>query len=364
MSKKGASVINKSLKDDSLTSLFQQLLGTDKPAPEIVKPKYVTLAQSINMIVRILQSFNNDIFSINYPDMKSQSQGIDVFVSKLQSLELGLDIKTADDENVVDAYLELKNSKEIGELLDTCKNLIQNKSSLDSTKVDVGFVDRLPGLTFYPFSFSSINLKELWVNPATTMQIKKYIITVCKVMYKKTHKVYETVTGADIDVDKFSELIINSIKKVKKMIPRCDQAFSKIEKSVDMLKSNFGGYYKDFIQTQDPTCIMHNFVYDVASQDDVDAKTTFQFRKIIAFYQKRTQGKIKDPRIKKVFDLLGANMKILEGDNVSEIKKMEEVEAKAQADEAKAHDVQSEKVEPQEVPATEEPTLAKNNNLL
>ena len=343
------------MKDDSLTTLFQQLLGADKPSPSVVKPKYDTLTQCIKLVIRVLEAFNNDVFAANYPDQESQSQGIIAFVGKLKALDLDRDIKTCDDGKIVDTYLSIKNSPVVADLLETCKNLIQNKASLDTTDVDVGFVNRLPGLTFYPFSFSSINLKEIWVNPATTLQVKKYIVTVCKIMLKKTHKIYEVVTNPDIDVNQFSELIIESIKKVKKLIPRCDQAFAKIEKSVGLLKNNFGGYYKDFIQTQNPACIMHNFVYDVASQDDVDAKTTFQFRKIISFYQKQTQGKIKDPRIKKVFELLGSNMKILENSNVAEIKKMEAEEKKIQDAEKKKTEDESNPTNPTETSSTTQP---------
>lgn len=316
-----AHTIKQSLGDESLTSLFQQLLGSDRPDAEVVRPKYTRLAILIKSIANIFQSFHDDVFSITYPDMESQSNSIIKFTERLNALKLTVPDK---DDELVDGYVTLKKCEEVSMLLEICKTLIQNKSSIENGESDIGWVNRLPGLTFYPFPFSTINLKSIWVDDRTTTQIKKYIVMVCKVLLKKTHSIYEDITSADIDVSKFSELIMSAIAQVKKQIPRCESAFSKIEDSIGLLNKNFTGYYKDFVQTQNPASIMESFVFDVANNNNVDVKTTFQFRKIIAYYQKKTNGTIKDPRIKKVFDLLSSNLGILENGHADEIKRMEE----------------------------------------
>jgi hypothetical protein len=363
MSKNSAKIVQKTLDDDSLTSLFQQLLGTDKPAPDVIVPKYVKITSNIKLITRLLRSFTNDVFLVNYPELTEQAADIISYCDSLESLDIDLDLKTTTTTEVVDAYMIIKNNKDVGELLNTCKILIENKTNLTSVSIDTGFVNRLPGVTYFPLSFTKMNLKELWSLRQTTEKIKNYIIMVLKVLYKKTHAVYTVLTSPDIDVSKFSALIIDSIAKVKKQIPRCDAAFDRIEKSVDLLNGNFDGYYKDFVQSQDPTVIMQGFVMDVANQDGVDAKTTFQFRKIISFYQKKTQGKIKDPRVKQIFELLGQNMSILEGnESASDIKKYEEEEKKAQAtDDARVHEEElksnhNQDIEPAEPTETVEPT--------
>ena len=336
MPKNGARVVQKSLSDDSLTSMFQQMIGGDKPEPGVAVPKYVTLTKNIKLIVKLLKSFNDSVFSITYPEMDTQSADIISYCDKLEALPISLDLAKTVASDVVDAYILLKTADPVTELLSTCKILIESKTALTSDVVDTGFINRIPGLSYYPMSFTDLNLKEVWIKPQTDDRIRKYIIEVLKVLFKKTHAIYGVITSADVDIEAFSKLIVESITKVKKMIPRCDQAFDRIQKSVDLLKGNFTGYYKDFIQTQDPTVIMHNFVNDVANQDGVDAKTTFQFRKIIAFYKKQTEGKnITDPRVKKIFDILGSNMKILESGNSNEVNRYAKEDEKADADNAK-----------------------------
>jgi hypothetical protein len=126
--------------------------------------------------------------------------------------------------------------------------------------------------------------------------------------------VYRTITSPDVDVAEFSKSIIASITQVKKQIPRCERAFAKIEASVSLLEGNFDGYYKDFVQSQNPSTIIESFVIDVSNTGGADMQTTRQFRKIIDYYRRATQGKIKDPKIKKVFDMLNSNFSAMEGE--------------------------------------------------
>jgi hypothetical protein len=135
-----------------------------------------------------------------------------------------------------------------------------------------------------------------------------------KIVLDISKTVYKTLTSPDVDVKEFSKAIISSISQVKKQIPRCEKAFARIEQSVSLLEGNFDGYYKDFIQSQNPSTIIESFVIDVSQSSGGDAQTTRQFRKIISYYQKATQGKIKDPKIKKVFDMLNANFSAM-GEN-------------------------------------------------
>ncbi len=132
-------------------------------------------------------------------------------------------------------------------------------------------------------------------------------------LFKTTYDIYEIVTSPDIDISKFSDIIIQSIQQAKKMIPRANRAFRKIEDSVELLKNNFQGYYKDFISTKNPTIILENFILDCSKEngDDVDIELARQFKKIVMFYQKKSQGKIKDPRVNQLFDMLNKNFDML-----------------------------------------------------
>jgi len=93
---------------------------------------------------------------------------------------------------------------------------------------------------------------------------------------------------------------------VRKQIPRCDDAFNKIESSIGLLKGNFDRYYKDFVQSGNPGVIIEQFVGDVAKSAEADRKITRQFRQIITFYRKKIQSvNPKDnPQIPKIFGMI------------------------------------------------------------
>ena len=132
-------------------------------------------------------------------------------------------------------------------------------------------------------------------------------------LYKTSYEIYEIITSPDIDISKFSDIIIQSIQQAKKMIPRANRAFRKIEESVALLKNNFQNYYKDFVSTKNPTIILENFILDCSKEygDDVDLELARQFKRIVMFYQKKSQGKIKDPRINQLFEMLNKNFDML-----------------------------------------------------
>ena len=81
---------------------------------------------------------------------------------------------------------------------------------------------------------------------------------------------------------------------------------------MQLLKNNFSGYYKDFVVSKNPGIIIENFVMDVADDSKADTETTYQFRKIINFYKEKMRGRVNDPKIQKIFDLVGQNLDVLE----------------------------------------------------
>jgi hypothetical protein len=147
-------------------------------------------------------------------------------------------------------------------------------------------------------------------------------------LFNTTYDIYQIITSPDIDISEFSDIIVDSIKQARKMIPRANKAFKKIEESVELLKDNFQNYYKDFITTKNPTIIIENFILDVSKDNsgEVDIELARQFKKIVMFYQKKSQGKIKDPRVNQLFEMLNKNFEIL---NVKE-KDIQDTESDAE----------------------------------
>jgi hypothetical protein len=291
--------------------MFNQMLGAGDIDPVIVKPKYNVIRQRVKSTIKILSACADDVFSKF--EQEEECKDIKKYIKDLESIEFKEDFESK--EELGKAYLSIKGNHVIKTMIITCKNLITYKDKLSSgDDFDDSFISRIPGFDFCPFPFSQYNIKRMWSSSNIDDRIKKYTFTVLRLILSNCKDVYEILTSPDVDVKEFSKVIIASISDVKKAIPRCEQAFSKIEESVSLLEGNFNGYYKDFIQSQNPSTIIESFVIDVSNTGNTDIQTTRQFRKIIDYYRKATQGKIKDPKIKKVFDMLNSNFNTMESE--------------------------------------------------
>lgn len=299
----------KQIKNEGITQMFNQMLGVDGVNPDIVVPKYKSISVKIKAAIKLLKFSVEDTFS-KFGDQKVGSEQILAYCKTLSEIKF-LDIRDNSEENrkeMANHYVKLKSNNDIRFLILTCKNLITYKKFLNDSEDNGSFILREPGFNFSPFSFSELNIKAIWQNTNITPKIKKYILTVMRIILNNCLVIYKTLTSPDVDVSEFSEIIVQSIAAIKKQIPRCEKAFSQIEKSIDLLENNFDGYYKDFIQSQNASTIIESFVIDVSESTKADTQTTRQFRKIINFYREKTQGKIKDPKLKAVFDALNSNI--------------------------------------------------------
>jgi hypothetical protein len=111
------------------------------------------------------------------------------------------------------------------------------------------------------------------------------------------------IYSPDVDIVQFSELLISTISKLRKQIPRCDRAFDVIENSVNMLRTNFKDYFRMSVESENPATILESFIIDVASSQKANPSVVMQFRKITAF-MKKNAGNNKDPRVQKLFKML------------------------------------------------------------
>ena len=140
---------------------------------------------------------------------------------------------------------------------------------------------------------------------------QKYILNILSHTYKIGLDIYQVITSPDIDIKKFSRVLINNIEKMKKQIPRCNKAFDIIANSVHLLENNFDGYYKNSVEAENPSIIVENFIVDVSVSQNATASTTAQFRKIIMFMKKQSAGN-KDPRVAKLFKILNSQFSIMQ----------------------------------------------------
>jgi uncharacterized protein YfbU (UPF0304 family) len=310
--------------------IFQQLAGDpSKLDPEIVQDKYNRLHESLSRCNKLMRKFKVAIL-----DRLVTKIGHDVYFDQevanlvrfLDNAEAYLDEKITP-ENMIPIYQAMKESFVVEEYLKVCKALRQGDSCLkDRTNLQDSFIRKAIGDELVLFDFCKINFKHLFShileeNLSSREEVagsKTYILLTLNMLYITTQDIYNLVSSPDVDIDKLSEIIIQAIKAARKQIPRCDKAFRMIEESVDMLKSGMNGYYKNFVATGNPTVIFENFINDLSGDLHIDTKTMGQFKRIIFFFRKKSEGmpKQNSEQLNGVFSMLDKIMSQIDKDDM------------------------------------------------
>jgi len=307
-------MIKQNVDQQGLSDIFNQLLGDENSLDiQIIKDKYLRLKTDINRIYKLLESFHNTIYN------KVLKDQLNVEMYKKNINGFILDCKSTfpdeiDDSNLIRFYLQLKEHKVIKDCIHICKNLIIYKKYIENNdNLSDNFIKSSKTHELVIFPFCNFDIKFIYTIVKIDDSIKKYLLIFMNMLFNTSYDIYQIITSPDIDISNFSDIIVDSIKQAKKMIPRANKAFRKIEESVELLKDNFQNYYKDFITTKNPTIIIENFILDVSKENsgEVDIELARQFKKIVMFYQKKSQGKIKDPRVNQLFEMLNKNFDML-----------------------------------------------------
>lgn len=358
MKKVKVSVAQKTMKDPELIDMFNKMVGASEPDPHVIMPKYDKVLSLTGEVLDVLNSLvaRSPLVGMLKFHFDKGVKDIEEFIkmgrAQIESMRLPKNdrVLTGDELNELNAnpqklmeylasmnaaykiqglgekYKNLKDCRVVQEMVMTARRLKNaltvEKERSRSEKNDLedkdhlsnNFITKAEGDFLPLFPFSCLDFKQLYYTEKMTPEFDKYLLYVLHIIRKKVLDIVQVITSPDIDVDKFSEILVRSIKELKKHIPRCQDAFKKIEESVTMLKDNFNGYYHDFVTSQNPGIIIENFVGDVAkaSANEANYAVTHQFKQIIAFYQKQMQGKVSDPRVKKMMSLVNQNLDILE----------------------------------------------------
>lgn len=307
-------MIKQNIDHQGMSEMFNQLLGDEKSLDiNIIKDKYLRLKTNIERISKLLESFHNTIYNKilkDQNDVEIYKKNIQGFITDSKQLFP----ENIEDENIIKFYKSIKENKIIKDCIHICKNLIIYKKYIENNdNLSDNFIKSSKTHELKIFSFCNFDIKYIYTISKVDESIKKYILIFLNMLYNTTFDIYQIITSPDIDISKFSDIIVQSIQQARKMIPRANKAFKKIEESVELLKNNFQNYYKDFITTKNPTIIIENFILDVSKENsgEIDLDLARQFKKIVMFYQKKSQGKIKDPRINQLFEMLNKNFEML-----------------------------------------------------
>jgi len=334
---------------DQMMSMFNQMLGTERPEYSVVKPKLERLCKILNSVQSLLSKFIQSDIRKGFPEHNKHFDEINSFVELISKIVVDYGLPAPPDmadvegwkavmNKTVDNYLAVKDCQVIKKLIVLCRELkkqkkyIGNREKLSkefivtSVDPDVFMLDPICHLPF----------KEIFIGEKIKRMknAEQYILLLLCMLFEKTHDIYKTITSPDVDVDKFVDIVTTSIDQVKKQVPSCDAAFNKIKNATSMLKDNFDVYYKDFITNQNPTSIMEDFVADVSRTVSGDAKMISQFNKIINFYKSKSQQQMQhNPQLKKVFDVVGNQLKALE--SMTDDKPKKKKNNKTEAEEVK-----------------------------
>lgn len=317
-------VVKQNIDQDGMSEMFNQLLGDERSLDiNIIKDKYMKLKTNIERLYKLLESFKKTIYMkvlVNIPNIDIYIKNINGFIDDAKSVFP----ENIEDKDLIRFYLMCKEHKVVKDSIHICKNLIIYKKYIENNEdLSDNFIRSSKNREIKIFPNCDFDIKYLYSFSKIDDSIKKYILIFLNMIYNTTYDIYQVITSPDVDISKFSEIIISSISQAKKMVPRAGKAFKKIEESVDLLQSNFGNYYKDFISTKNPSIIIENFILDCGKEqgENVDTDLLRQFQKIAMFYKKKSAGKIKDPRINQIFEMLDKNFAMLdvkEGDHVSD----------------------------------------------
>lgn len=332
-------MIGATMNDKSLNEQFAQMLGGgDIVDMNIIYPKYRDLYISCKNILNAFAHFHRDMIG-GHAEIKKSEYYVEMgeFVKSLigefkntftfklleEKIDCMFDHMSNDEKKEFGkVYKMSKESALIKKCIVFCKNITKYKKYLfnnaDHTSESSSFVRNgsfittMTILKVTPFEPSlKIDFRYLCIKYSLNNEMKKLIADLMADVYCAGHSIYKIIISPDIDVDAFVDKLMSQITAIKKEIPRCSGAFSRIEKATSMLKNNFTDYYKAFVTSKDPNTILQSFIIDVSQQDGVDAKTAAEFSHILAFLRKKSQ-KINDPKADKIMDKLGEHISMLE----------------------------------------------------
>lgn len=317
--------------NEDLAEMFNQMLGTGTVNLAIAYPRYERIKDLCMRHIELFEIMNNTSL-MKQPDFVTQHEQVAAFCAnardKVRAM-FHIDLSehrnrldySALDEPTKAAFTEAYNAMKRDDLIRTfvimCDRIVPYRKNFeDPTKFNHKFITCMPGAEWSPFPFTSLNLKQVFSMMSVGKNTIMFFMTVLNKAYEFSRRLYDELQSPDIDVDQFVSIIMNSIDKIQNIpeLHRCRDAFKKIRESVNMLKNNFNGYYRDFISSSDSTIIMQHFIIDVSKNTKANAKVAGQFRTIIAYYRKIAQEQTNNPKLKALFDKVNDQFKSLDKD--------------------------------------------------
>ena len=328
---------------DDLTRMFNQMVGVEEPDKNVVLPKFSQYRSNLNKIAKTLKLFSSETFRKRFVEYDSHFEHIAIYVKQCEELIALID-SLSDDEKI-SRYVEIKSNNAIKNTILNC-NLLKNHGAniekigeyreqfakLETTDAEFPrlvslagvFIEQYPSSELHLLYVSKINFKTLWFDPRCSFDLKKFIVEMLHVVHKFSRAIFDLYSSPDIDVESFSRILVANLANLRSRIPRCEDAFNRIESSIGMLQNNFGRYYNTFIDTKNTGVFFEDFVMDIATDGTKKQQPELirQFRQIIKFihtqyaqqHAMRMDGGINTTVMNNMMNLMSTSIDKVEGD--------------------------------------------------
>lgn len=298
------------------------MTGVSDCPRDIVEPKFHSAIELLRKIQGYIAQFGSfDALRKDCPkyhpqldEVKEFAESLLTYIDTLQVTEYGgtpeLDVEASAKLNR--EYKSIQNNPLVQKLYLTCSALKAHTKYLSNKdELSDAFIRQDTSLNLQLFKFSSLNFTLLWGEQLPQL-LRKYILMILHKLLTDIMKLHKLMTSPNVDISKFSGVIMSSIREMKKRIPRCNQAFKRIEEAVDVLNGNFDNYYRSSVRAGNMNMIMESFISDVVAQNASTSGNSTelmaQFSRIVAFMKKTSSRMNTDPRAKALFAILRRTM--------------------------------------------------------
>lgn len=294
-----------------ISSMFNQLVGTENISITDSYEIYVRMADRLQRIRDCLSYlWQARLFAQQYQKQIGDFiEQINTDLHQYFSMEFDAQSVINEEEVDKDTRDDYTNKFSGGRTCTSVVRIINSAQNIDEYRQAVKeenteFIRNITG-DFKPLEFCDINLKLYFVERDPQPAAKQMVVLVLHKVHEYGYELYDDARRPPINKEKLASIIKNAIAEAKKHgeIGHCKKAFDQIEKSVDMFADNFSDYYKDFIESKNPTVMMQNFVLDVSKKPGMDMETVGQLRKIISYYRRLSQhNNIQDPQLRQMME--------------------------------------------------------------
>ena len=265
-------VIETAVNDKEVIGVFRDLLNGDGPSLSSVYPKYVQLRDHSDRFVRLLEALGLSACLDGFPDVRAAVADYAAALRERHSATFSaVDLAAAYPPSILAAATQnhLADYDSIpGDVVRSFSEVYQRVTLSDSPvatalkatqaflphKASLHDMGRLrdrflksPGETFSPFGdLPELNFKRIYISDQLSESDQRMLLLFLHKFYKVGLDVYNAKALPEIDIQRMVQTVFCNLDMVKKQIPRCGEAFAKIQESVDLLENNFADYHKDY----------------------------------------------------------------------------------------------------------------------